>query len=210
MSINIDVEKLRAVMPLAKEADLEFYVPALNDQLPKFDISTELRVCHFLAQIAHESGSFKYKSENLNYSSRALRTVFGKYFPTEAMAEDYARKPQRIASRVYANRMGNGDESSGDGWKYRGRGLIQLTGHDNYKACSKSLGLDLVADPDALVNNAESAVAATCWYWSSRNLNSYADQDDVRTITKRINGGYNGIDDRLAFLARAKSVFNLA
>lgn len=184
----------------------KYYIDALNKILPEYKIDTKLRLCHFLAQILHESGNLKYKSENLNYSAKALRSVFGKYFKTDEIANQYARKPEKIANRVYANRMGNGDEASGDGWYFRGRGLIQLTGHDNYKLCSDSIKFDLMKDPDLLINTAEVSVKAACWFWNKNNLNELADKDDVKTITKRINGGFNGLDDRTSILSRAKSV----
>lgn len=184
----------------------EYYLEALNLTLPEYQINTKLRLCHFLAQIIHESGHLKYNQENLNYSAKALRSVFGKYFPTDALAEQYARKPEKIANRVYANRMGNGDEASGDGWLRRGRGLIQLTGTDNYKACSKALNIDLMKNPDLIVSNAEVCVKTACWFWSSKRLNEWADKDDIITITKKINGGLNGIESRKELLSRAKNV----
>ena len=184
----------------------KYYIDALNKVLPEYKIDTKLRLCHFLAQILHESGNLKYKSENLNYSAKALRSVFGKYFKTDEIANQYARKPEKIANRVYANRMGNGDEASGDGWKFRGRGLIQLTGHDNYKICGISIKLDLLNNPDLVINTAEASVKAACWFWNKNNLNTFADKDDVKSITKRINGGFNGIEDRESILKRAKSV----
>lgn len=184
----------------------KYYIDALNKVLPEYKIDTKLRLCHFLAQILHESGNLKYKSENLNYSAKALRSVFGKYFKTDEIANQYARKPEKIANRVYANRMGNGDEASGDGWKFRGRGLIQLTGKNNYKSCGDSVKLDLIKDPDLLINTAEASVKAACWFWNKNNLNSFADNDDVKSITKRINGGFNGLEDRTSILKRAKNV----
>ena len=184
----------------------KYYIDALNKVLPQYEITTKLRLCHFLAQILHESGNLKYKCENLNYSAKALRSVFGKYFKTDEIANQYARKPEKIANRVYANRMGNGDEASGDGWLRRGRGLIQLTGTDNYKACSKALNVDLMKNPDLIISNAEICVKTACWFWNKNNLNDLADRDDIKTITKRINGGYNGIDDRTDILKRAKSI----
>lgn len=184
----------------------EYYLEALNLTLPEYQINTKLRLCHFLAQIIHESGHLKYNQENLNYSAKALRSVFGKYFPTDVLAEQYARKPEKIANRVYANRMGNGDEDSGDGWLRRGRGLIQLTGTDNYKACSKALNIDLMKNPDLIVSNAEVCVKTACWFWSSKRLNEWADKDDIITITKKINGGLNGIESRKELLSRAKNV----
>lgn len=187
----------------------EYYLEALNLILPEYHINTKLRLCHFLAQIIHESGHLKYNQENLNYSAKALRSVFGKYFPTDALAEQYARKPEKIANRVYANRMGNGDEASGDGWLRRGRGLIQLTGTDNYKACSKALNIDLMKNPDLIVSNAEVCVKTACWFWSSKRLNEWADKDDIITITKKINGGYNGLEDRTKILNTAKKVLGI-
>ncbi len=196
---------LRAIMPLASNDNILKYLDALNMGINKFNIGSPLRAAHFIAQLAHESGSFKYSSENLNYSVRGLRSVFGKYFPTEEMAQAYARQPEKIANRVYANRMGNSDENSGDGWRYRGRGLIQLTGKENYLNCGRALGLDLVNHPDILGEDPQIAVAAAAWFWNTRKLSSYADQDDIISITKRINGGLHGIEDREAFLARAKA-----
>lgn len=203
---ELTVEQLKAIMPKATDADLDKYITPLNELMPKYEINTPLRTAHYIAQLAHESASFKYNEENLNYSAKALRAVFGKYFKTDKMAEEYARKPEAIANIVYADRMGNGDTASGDGWKFRGRGLIQLTGHDNYEACGKDNGLDLVDNPDPLAKDPFIAVTGAGWYWQSRGLNKYADQDDVKKITKLINGGYNGLEDREEFLERAKKV----
>lgn len=184
----------------------KYYIDALNKVLPQYEITTKLRLCHFLAQILHESGNLKYKCENLNYSAKALRSVFGKYFKTDEIANEYARKPEKIANKVYANRMGNGNEASGDGWKYRGRGLIQLTGKNNYTICGQSINLNLINNPDLLINTPEASVKAACWFWNKNNLNGLADRDDIKTITKHINGGYNGINDRTDILKRAKSI----
>ena len=189
--------------------DCDYYYEALNRILPEYGINTKLRLCHFLAQILHESGHLKYKSENLNYSAKALCSIFGKYFKTEAVAEQYARKPEKIANRVYANRMGNGDEASGDGWAYRGRGLIQLTGACNYKACGQDLGLDLVNNPDLITSDAEVCVRTACWFWDKNKLNELADKDDINSITKRINGGLTNISDRCKILNLAKNTINL-
>lgn len=199
-------EELQQIMPKATEENIEKYLPALNHQMETYEITTPLRKAHFIAQLAHESGNFRYDTENLNYSAKALRAVFGKYFPTDEMAEEYARQPERIACLVYANRMGNGDVPSGDGWKFRGRGLIQLTGFNNYEQCGTEIGIDLIEEPDRLAKDPEVAVAAAGWYWQSRKLNFYADKDDVRKITKLINGGYNGLEDREEYLERAKQV----
>jgi len=202
----ITAEQLREIMPYAKEANINRFTPSLNSELPKFQINTPLRLAQFIAQIAVESASLNATSENLNYSAAGLRAVFGKYFPTDELAEQYARQPQKIANRVYANRMGNGDEASGEGWKYRGRGLIQLTGKSNYVACGTGIGKSLVTNPDSVSADADIAVQSCCWYWNSRKLNYYADQDDIKRITKLINGGYHGLDQRQAFLEKAKQV----
>ena len=200
----LSLEQLYKINGNLNKNECEYYLESLNVVLPNKEINTSLRLCHFLAQIIHESGHFKYKSENLNYSAKALRSVFGKYFKTDAIANEYARKPEKIANRVYANRMGNGDEASGDGWKYRGRGLIQLTGKCNYDACGKAIGLDLLGNPDLLTESAEASVLAACWFWNKNSLNQFADKDDITTITKRINGGTNGLEDRKSNLSKAK------
>jgi len=205
-AIVFTAEQLKEIMPRVQESDLSFYLKALNTVLPQYGITTPLRKAHFIAQIAHESGELKYRSENLNYSAKALRAVFGKYFPDDAAAEAYARKPEAIANKVYADRMGNGNEASGEGWKYRGRGLIQLTGKNNYEQCGESIGKDLVNDPDSLTESADTSVLAACWYWDTHKLNGYADQDDIKTVTKKINGGYNGLEERRKYLDRAKNV----
>lgn len=202
-------EELYEINGNMNKANCEEYITALNNILVQQGINTPLRICHFLAQILHESGHLKYKVENLNYSAKALRSVFGKYFPNDQLAKEYERKPEKIANRVYANRMGNGNEASGEGWKFRGRGLIQLTGKTNYDACGKACGLNLIESPDCLIDYPENSILAACWFWNKNNLNQYADKDDIVTITKRINGGTNGIDDRKAILERAKKVLNV-
>ena len=159
---------------------------------------------HFFAQLAHES-SLEPISENLNYSKSALLRVFGKYF-NQKTASEYARKPSKIANIVYANRMGNGGFASGDGWNYRGRGYIQLTGKNNYTKLSNDTGIDYVEDPDKLLTEVDAMVAAV-WFWKRRGLTQYAMIDDARTITKKINGGYNGYADRLEHLKHMKEAF---
>ena len=174
--------------------------------LSESGIDTPLRLAHFFCQIHHES-NLKPISENLNYSAGALRTIFKNYFKTEEKATSYARKPKKIANLVYANRMGNGDEQSGEGWKYRGRGFIQLTGRDNYTALSKAKGIDYINNPDLLLNEADAMIAAL-WFWNSRNLNRYADADDIKQVTRRINGGYNGLKHRTELLQQYKKLFS--
>ena len=192
----ITLKLLRQVAPKTKSSVLEQYINPLNKLCKKYGIlDTDNRLAAFLAQVAHESGGFHFRQENLNYSSSALRMVFGKYFKSEDEANKYERKPELIANRVYANRMGNGDEKSGDGWKYRGRGLIQLTGKDNYTRFSKSMDMDIDEVIDYL-ETTEGAVMSAVWFWDNNNLNRYCDKDDFIGLTKRINGGTNGLADR--------------
>ena len=202
-------EQLYLINDNLNKKECDYYYEALQTLLIQHNINTSLRIAHFLAQILHESGHFKYNKENLNYSAKALRSVFGKYFKTDKEAEEYARKPEKIANRVYANRMGNGDEASGDGWKYAGKGLIQLTGKANYIECGNSLGLDLINCPDMIITSPETCVETACWFWSKHNLNRYADNDDIVAITKKINGGLNGIESRKEILASAKQHLNI-
>jgi putative chitinase len=186
------------LMSIGTPADTaDKWVPWLNMTMLKYDINTLQRQAMFLAQLAHESGNFKHVSENLNYSAEALRRVFKKYFPTDDLALMYARQPEKIANRVYANRMGNGEESSGDGWKYRGRGLIQLTGKDNYAAFSLKANNNALLEPD-LVAQPELAAESAGWFWDTNDLNKLSDTGDVRAATRRINGGFNGLADREA------------
>ena len=169
---------------------------ALNTLLPDYDINTVPRVAAFVAQCAHESGGFKMLKENLNYRAVTLRKIFPKYFPTDALAEQYAGKQELIANKVYGNRMGNGDESSGDGFRYCGRGLIQLTGKNNYNAFAESIETPVEEIPEFL-GTFEGAVQSACWFWETNNLNQWADQGDILTLTKRINGGTIGLEDRI-------------
>ncbi len=173
--------------------------------LDKNGINTTLRLAHFFAQLDHESG-LKPISENLNYSAERLCEIFPKYFPTLALANQYARKPALIANRVYANRMGNGSEITGEGYRYRGRGFIQITGKNNYAALSKDTGLNFVEFPEGLISEPNSMVSAL-WYWSKINGNKLADKDDIKAITKAINGGYNGLQHRAELLTKYKQFF---
>lgn len=179
---------------------------ALNKILPDYDINTPNRVAGFVAQCAHESAGFTALVENLNYRKESLQRVFGKYFTNDAIAEQYAHKPEMIANRVYANRMGNGNEASGDGFRYCGRGLIQLTGHDNYQSFADSVEMDISAVPEFLATF-EGAVQSACWFWETNNLNQYADSNDITTMTKRINGGTIGLEDRMKHYEHALKVF---
>jgi putative chitinase len=185
---------------------LEHWAEALNKILPDYDITTPQRVAAFIAQSAHESGGFTALHENLNYRAVTLRKVFPKYFPTDEMAAQYAQQPERIANRVYGGRMGNGDEASGDGFRYCGRGLIQLTGKSNYQAFADSLQMPVEEVP-AFLATFEGAIQSACWFWESNNLNQYADSGDILTMTKRINGGTIGLADRQAHYNHALQVF---
>lgn len=196
MHKTVTLELLKAISPKTKESTLEQYVGPINELGQEIGLfENPKRIAGFLAQVAHESGGFNFVKENLNYGAKGLRAVFGKYFPTEEMALEYERQPEKIANRVYANRMSNGDEASGDGWKYRGRGLIQLTGKDNYTRFADSIGKDL-EDAIEYLETAEGAVASACWFWHANRLNSYCDNDDFVGLTRRINGGTNGLEDR--------------
>lgn len=179
----------------ASQETADKWVPWLNMTMAKYDINTPRRQAMFLAQLAHESGGFRYTSENLNYSAEGLEKVFKKYFPTRELAEEYARKPEKIANRVYANRMGNGDEASGDGWRHRGRGLLQLTGLNNYASYSMQADNEALIKPD-IVSAPEYAADSAGWFWMVNRLNAMADTGDVRAVTRRINGGFNGLADR--------------
>jgi putative chitinase len=168
---------------------------ALVALLPDYEINTPARVAAFIAQCAHESGGFRLLKENLNYKAASLRRVFGKYFKDDAIAAQYANKPEMIANRVYGNRMGNGPEESGDGFRYCGRGLIQLTGKENYQSFADSIETPLEDIPEYLATF-EGAVQSACWFWENNNLNQWADKGDIVTMTKRINGGTIGLEDR--------------
>jgi putative chitinase len=195
-------------MPLIKDANLALYLAPLNSMMSQYGITTPLREAHFLAQICHESGSLNYSEENLNYSAALLVKVFPHFFPTLDVATPYDRKPDMIANVVYANRLGNGDTASGDGWKYRGRGAIQNTGKLNYHNLILALHVDFVTNPDLLKQPQYSMLAAG-EYWKSRGLNDLADKDDILDITKRINGGTNGLNERTANLVRCKQVLGI-
>jgi putative chitinase len=190
----LTLEKIKKSFPNAKDEIVNAILTSQDKLKTKYGIDTPLELAHFLGQTAHESGGFRVIEENLNYSAVGLQKIFPKYFK-DVDPNLYARKPEKIANRVYASRMGNGPESSGDGWKYRGRGLIQLTGKDNYSAMAKDMDLPI----DRVVEYLTSpigAVESAAWFWSKNGLNTLAAKDDIVAVTKRINGGTNGIDDR--------------
>jgi putative chitinase len=171
------------------------WVEPLTETFAKYDISTPKRQAAFIGQCMHESGGFKRLTENLNYSAKGLVATWPSRFPNEEYAEEYARKPERIAGKVYLGRMGN--ESAEDAAKYIGRGLIQLTGKENYANCGLGIGVDLLSNPDWLATPKYAALSAG-WYWNKRNLNSDADSGNVESMTRKINGGNIGIEDRKA------------
>jgi len=170
--------------------------------LASYGVNTPLRKAHFFSQIDYESG-LKPISENLNYSSKGLAKTFPKYFPTPALANAYQRKPEKIANRVYANRMGNGNEKSGEGWKYRGRGFLQITGKENYFRLANDTDIDCLKNPEMLLEESNAMISAL-WFWKIKGLNSLADKDDIERITFRINGGFNGLEHRKILLKKYK------
>ncbi len=202
--MKIDAKQLLTIAPACKDGVVMELAQCLPAILEKYSINTPLRVGHFLAQTVHESAGFTRFVENLNYSASGLKNTWPDRFGL-ANPNRYAHRPELIANHVYANRMGNGDEASGDGWKFRGRGMIQLTGHDNYDAFSKHSGLDAVNNPD-LLSTVEGAAESAAWFWLERHINKPADEDDVVTVTKLINGGTLGLDERKHLLVIAKRV----
>lgn len=199
---------LRSV-PETDKSRIDDFVKVFNKWSERFEITTPLRVVHFLSQCLHESGNLKYVVENLNYSAEGLLKTFPKYF-TREQANEYARKPQMIANRVYANRMGNGNEASGDGWKYRGRGFIQITGRLNYQDYAKSsfcVG-NLMTNPEWLEASPGNLKSAMFFWWKN-GCNALADRDDVDALTRRINGGLNGLANRKFMLRRLKKEFGI-
>jgi putative chitinase len=205
MSFTFTKEQLSSV--IGNNSNLDGWYDALSNVLPEYEIDSPQRVAAFIAQCTHESGGFKRLKENLNYRWESLRKVFPKYFPTDELAQEYAHKQEQIANRVYGGRMGNGDESSGDGFRYCGRGLIQLTGRNNYTKFAESIGM-AVEEVPSLLETFEGAVKSACWFWKTNNLNQYADTGDILTMTKRINGGTIGLEDRIKHYNHALEVFS--
>ena len=197
----IDRDELAA---LTSAADL--WLQPLQEAMGLYDIGTPEREAHFLAQCAHESDGFRHLVENLNYSASVLLQVFGSRF-TPQQAVDYAHNAEGIANRVYGGRLGNGDEASGDGWLFRGRGLIQITGRENYTRFGRAVGTKVEENPDLLAQPQMAALSAA-WFWSIKGCNELADAGDFVGITKRINGGTEGIDDRARWLAKAKTALD--
>jgi putative chitinase len=206
MSFDFDFTEQQLEQLLHGNKHVEHWYEALHMILPEYGINTKSRVAAFLAQCAHESGGFKFLKENLNYRAESLVKVFPKYFPNLDIARQYAQQQERIANRVYGNRMGNGPEESGDGFRYCGRGLIQLTGKDNYTNFAESIETPVEDIPEYL-GTFEGAVQSACWFWETNNLNVQADQGDIKTMTKKINGGYIGLEDRIKHYNHALQIF---
>ena len=200
---NFTLEKFTSI--IGKNPYADHWYKALCEILPDYEINTVPRVAAFLAQTAHESGGYTALHENLNYTAQSLCRVWPSHF-NAAIADQYAHNPEKIANRAYAGRMGNGDEASGDGWNFCGRGLLQVTGRVNYQAFADSVGMN-INDVPAFLQTFEGAVQSACWFWENNNLNQYADNGDFVTMTKKINGGTLGLDDRTARYQHAMQVF---
>lgn len=204
--MELSLQQLQQLLP--KNPYVKQWHTALAQLLPDYEINTAQRIAAFVAQCAHESGGFTALKENLNYKAVTLRKIFPKYFPTDALAQEYAQRPDRqqaIANLVYANRMGNGAPETGDGYRYCGRGLIQLTGKDNYSWFAASLEITVEAAAEYL-ETFEGAAQSACWFWETNKLNTWADRGDILTLTKRINGGTIGLDDRIKHYEHALHV----
>lgn len=197
-NIQIKVSDFKEVYPRCKSPTA--IVACLNGLLPKYGINTVEAVSGFLAQTGHESAGWRVFKENLNYSEKALNAIFGKYFKT-VDAGDYARKPEKIANRVYANRMGNGNEKSGDGWKFRGHGAIQLTGFNNHKGFNdwlddNNFSEDVLQNPDLISEDPELLVLSAIYFWNRENLTELCNAGNIKKCTRKINGGYHGLEER--------------
>ncbi len=201
--MELTKEQLRQLLP--KNPYINQWHNALSQLLPDYEINTAKRIASFVAQCAHESGSFVFLTENLNYKAESLMKVFPKYFKDMATAKAYEKQPEKIANKIYADRMGNGNEASGDGWRYRGRGLIQLTGKTNYTWFAASLEIS-PEEAAEYTQTFEGAAQSACWFWETNKLNQFADSGDIVTMTKRINGGTIGLDDRIKHYEHALHV----
>lgn len=207
--MELTLEQLNQLLP--KNPYVSYWHRALEQLLPDYEINTPERIAAFIAQCAHESGGFTALKENLNYKAASLRKLFPKYFPDDAIANHYASLPNKqeaIANRIYANRMGNGDEASGDGYRFCGRGLIQLTGRDNYTFFAGSLEIS-VEEATEYLATFEGAAQSACWFWETNKLNQWADKGDIVTLTKRINGGTIGLEDRIKHYEHALHVLGV-
>lgn len=200
----LSANDFKEIFPRCKEPAA--WVSALQSVLPKYGIDTKLRQAAFIAQCGHESGGWSTFTENLNYSAKALETVFSKYFSKAGRnANVYAKNPEKIANVVYANRIGNGAPESGDGFRFRGRGPLQLTGRANYAAFNAAFGADIINRPELVQENKEIGLMSAVWFWNTNNLNRFADAQDIKGMTRVINGGFNGLEDRVECFAKVLS-----
>ncbi len=203
MTFQLEEEHITEILHI--DNSYEWY-SAMKEMFSKYEINTPNRVAGFLAQTGHESAMYKTITENLNYSSKALDAIFGKYFKRAGVdAKEYHRQPEKIANRIYANRMDNGDTASGDGWRFRGGGILQLTGRYNYTEFGKTVGMTAEEATD-YVRTKQGAIESACWFWKTNNINKYCDNDDIVGMTKRINGGTIGLKDRKFHYAHALEV----
>ena len=208
MSFDFNFTKDHLKAMIGKNPYLDYWYSAICEICPEYDINTPTRLAAFIAQCAHESGNFRVLRENLNYKAASLMKTWPKYFPTMEIAKQYEKKPEKIANRAYANRMGNRDEASGDGWRYLGRGLIQLTGKENYQWFAASLDMD-VEDLPEYMGTFEGAVQSACFFWETNSLNQWADKKDILTLTKKINGGTIGLEDRIKHFKHACEILGV-
>lgn len=202
------LDKAKLIELLHGNPEAEAWADAALEILPKYEIATAYRIAGFFAQCGHESAGFKVLEENLHYRAETLDKIFPKYFVNAGRnAADYAKQPEKIANVVYASRMGNGDTASGDGYRFRGRGVVQLTGRDNYTAFGKTIGLTAEEVID-YVQTKKGALESACWYWNSRKINEACDTGDIVRMTKLVNGGTIGLDDRRAHFLRALKILD--
>jgi putative chitinase len=206
MSFTFEFTRDQLAQMIPGNQYIDHWFHALDEILPEYEINTPQRVAAFLAQCAHESGNFKFLKENLNYKAESLCKVFPKYFKTLDEAKQYEKRPEKIANKIYGGRMGNGPEESGDGFRYCGRGLIQLTGKDNYSWFAASLEIP-VEEASEYLETFEGAVQSACWFWETNNLNVQADAGDIKLMTKKINGGFIGLEDRIKHYNHALHIF---
>ena len=205
MSFNFNFTSAHLKQMIGPNSNLEDWYNAICRLCPEYEINTPKRLAAFIAQCSHESGNFTVLKENLNYRAAGLIKTWPTRFPSLEVAMKYEKNPEKIANKVYANRMGNGDEASGDGWRYSGKGLIQLTGKENYQRFATSIKMNIEDLPNYLMTF-EGAVRSACFFWKSNNLNKDADAGDIKTITKKINGGYIGLEDRMKHYTKALKI----
>ncbi len=205
MSFEFEFTKENLKEMIGPNPYLGYWHTAICEICPEYEINTPKRLAAFIAQCAHESGNFRLLRENLNYRAESLMKTWPARFPTMEIARQYANKPEKIANKVYSSRMGNRDEASGDGWRYLGRGLIQLTGKENYQWFAASLEMDVEELPEYMMTF-EGAVQSACFFWETTGLNKEADAGDIKTMTKKINGGFIGLEDRIKHYKHALHV----